>query len=59
MKAVAENKAPGAKLTRAKGKRSAGELSEKELLRIREALANPAAEEPGGVLAGASFTFPA
>jgi len=59
MKAVAENKAPGAKSIRAKGKLSAGELSERELLRIREAFANPAAEEPGGVLAGASFILPA
>jgi hypothetical protein len=58
MKAVVENKASDAKLVKAKGKRSSGELSEKELFRIREALANPAVEEPGGVLAGASFTFP-
>ncbi|MFM9382496.1 MULTISPECIES: hypothetical protein [Pseudomonas] len=58
MKAVVENKASDAKLVKAKGKRSSGELSEKELLRIRETLANPAVEEPGGVLAGASFTFP-
>ncbi|MFJ2462991.1 hypothetical protein [Pseudomonas sp. NPDC087615] len=58
MKAVVENKASEAKSTKADRKRSAGELSEKELQRIREALANPAVEEPSGILAGASFAFP-
>ncbi|MFJ3006100.1 hypothetical protein [Pseudomonas fluorescens] len=58
MKAVVENKASGAKSTKDDRKRSCAELSERELRRIRKALANPAVEEPGGVLAGASFTFP-
>lgn len=57
MKAVVENKASNAKSIKAGRKRASGELSEKELHRIREALVNPAVEEPGGVLAGASFTF--
>jgi hypothetical protein len=58
MKAVVENKASVAKSIKVNRKRSCSELSERELQRIREALANPAVEEPGGVLAGASFTFP-
>lgn len=57
MKAAVEKKAPGARPIKADRKRSSGKLSEQELHRIREALVNPAAEEPGGVLAGASFTF--
>jgi hypothetical protein len=57
MKAVVENKASNAKPIRSDRKRASAELSEKELLRIREALVNPAVEEPGGVLAGTSFTF--
>lgn len=58
MKAVVENKASVAKSIKVDRKRSCSELSERELQRIREALANPAVEELGGVLAGASFTFP-
>lgn len=55
MKNLVESKAPDIKSTNSK--RCSGELSEKELRRITEALAKPASEEPGGVLAGASFTF--
>lgn len=55
MKNLVESKAPDVKSTN--NKRCSGELSEKELRRITEALAKPASEEPGGVLAGASFTF--
>ncbi|KAE9649429.1 hypothetical protein [Pseudomonas sp. PB106] len=58
MKAVVEKEAPGARSVKADRKRSFGKLSEQELLRIKEALVNPAVEEPGGILAGASFTFP-
>lgn len=57
MKAVVEKKAPSVGSVKVDRKRSSGKLSERELHRIREALANPAVEEPGGVLAGASFTF--
>lgn len=57
MKAAVEKKAPGARSIKADRKRSSGKLSERELHRIREALVNPSVEEPGGVLAGASFTF--
>lgn len=55
MKNLVESKAPDVKSTNSK--RCSGGLSEKELRRITEALAKPASEEPGGVLAGASFTF--
>lgn len=58
MKAVVEKKASDSSPMKADRPHLSGELPEHELHRIREALANPAAEEPGGVLAGASFTFP-
>jgi hypothetical protein len=58
MKVAVEKKTPNARSIKADRKRSFGELPESELRRIREALAHPAVEEPGGILAGASFTFP-
>lgn len=57
MKAAVEKKAPGARSIKADRKRSSGKLSERELHRIRETLMSPVVEEPGGVLAGNSFTF--
>ncbi|EJM59435.1 hypothetical protein [Pseudomonas sp. GM48] len=57
MKALVENKAAYAKSVRNKQKRSSMELSEGQLRRFKEALANPIIDEPAGVLAGASFKF--
>ncbi|KAE9639275.1 hypothetical protein EJA70_28880 [Pseudomonas sp. PB103] len=57
MRAIVEKKAADNKLVNGKRKHVGGELSDLQLRRIREALVNPIIEEPGGVLAGASFTF--
>ncbi|MBC3208412.1 MULTISPECIES: hypothetical protein [unclassified Pseudomonas] len=57
MKAVVEKKASDSKPRKKGGKRTSGELSETEMNRIRDALANPTGEEPNGVLAGSSFSF--
>lgn len=54
MKAVVEKKASDSRSTKVDRKRSRTELPESELNRIREALVNPAVEEPRGVLAGSS-----
>jgi len=57
MKAVVEKKASGSKSSKTGKKQFPNELSASEMNRIRNALANPAVEEPSGVLAGASFSF--
>lgn len=57
MKAVVENKATDFKSRKTKRKRSSVELSETEMNRIRNALADPAVEEPRGLLAGSTFSF--
>jgi hypothetical protein len=58
MKSLEKNKASDAKSIKADRKRLDAGLSARQLQRVREALVNPAVEEPGGVLAGASFRFP-
>ncbi|MBK5375444.1 hypothetical protein JFT81_12465 [Pseudomonas sp. TH43] len=57
MKALVEKKATGIKPVKGKRTHSGGDLSDFQLRRIKEALVNPIVEEPGGILAGASFTF--
>ncbi|MBV4484094.1 hypothetical protein HU727_000660 [Pseudomonas sp. SWRI153] len=57
MKAVVEKKSSASGSRKAERKRPSGELTERELKRIRDALATPAVEEPCGVLAGSSFSF--
>jgi len=56
MKAAVEKKA-SPKSRKPGRKQSSSELSDTEMNRIRNALANPAVEEPNGVLAGLSFSL--
>jgi len=57
MKAVVEKKASNFKSRKMEKKQPSVELSETEMRRIRNALVNPAVEEPSGALAGSSFSF--
>lgn len=57
MKALAEKNTSDRQPIKIARKRPPTELPENVLRRIRETLVNPVAEEPMGVLAGASFTF--
>ncbi|MDR6945874.1 hypothetical protein J2Y39_000454 [Pseudomonas sp. 2957] len=57
MKAVVEKKASNFKSRKMEKKQPSVELSETEMHRIRNALVNPAVEEPSGALAGSSFSF--
>lgn len=57
MKAIVEKKTLASTSRKTRKKQLSNELSESEMNRIRKALADPAVEEPSGVLAGASFSF--
>lgn len=57
MKALPEKNTLDRQPIKAVLKRTPTELPENVLRRIRETLVNPAAEEPMGVLAGASLTL--